>query len=309
MITRAQFLSLMEPKLRDIKSDSDFPRLPTIYTRLYDNIGTSRKKTETYFDYAGLGDFAVKTEGDLVSFTDPVSGAELPFTHVRFSNGYKITQEMIDHEQYNEMPKLEMELRLALDDFLEVEGHRLLNAAFATTGGSNGFKATDFRGEALIATSHTRIDGGTAQSNRPSTDANLDWTSLANGVIQFSLWKDERGRVIRGEPRTLIVHPNDSMTAQELMGSAQKPGTPNNEINALRGVISEVIVSPYITDTNSWYLKGASTKTVWMWDTVAGGRFGMFDDWHREVIERKAVVGFSMGHLDWRNWYGSSGTT
>lgn len=304
-ITRSQFLSFMEPKLKDIVSDKDFETLPTLYTRLYDTIAGSSKQKETYADYAGLGDFAVKNEGGPVTFTDPIAGAELAFTHLRFSNGYKVTQEMLDHDQYGEIRTLEGELRRALNDFLEVRGHLLLNNGFGTTD-SSGFKAGDFRAQALISTSHTQLDGGTAQSNRPSSDANLDWTSLGNAKIQFALWKDNRSRNVRSMAKTLIVHPNDSLTAQELLQSVQKPGTPNNEINALRGDM-DVIVTPYITDTNSWFVKAAKTKTVWHWDQAP--RYGMMEDWDNEVIKRKAVVGFSHGHLDWRGWYGSSGAT
>jgi hypothetical protein len=309
VVTRTQFLSLLEPKLRDIKSDADYPKYPTLYTRLYDQVMTSAKKTEHYFDRAGIGDFNVKGEGNTVSYTDPIAGAEMSFTHVRWSNGYKITQEMMDHDQYGEIRKLEMDLRRAVDDFLEVRGHLLLNNGFGTTD-SNGFKAADFRGEALISTSHTRLDAGTVNTNRPGTDANLDWTSLANGVIQFGLWKDNRGLVVRSVPSLLIIHNNDEMTARELLGSMQKPGTPNNEINALRGVLAnEPLVTPYITDTNSWFLKAAQTDAVWFWDKVAGGRFGSEDDFDLEVIKRKAVLGFSHGHLRFAGWYGTSGTT
>lgn len=304
-ITRSQFLSLMEPKLKDIVSDKDYEQFPTIYTRLYDMVGGSSKKKETYYDYAGLGDFQVKNEGGPVTFTDPISGAELSFEHIRFSNGYKVTQEMLDHDQYGEIRTLEGELRRALNDFLEVRGHLLLNNAFGTTAAS-GFGATDFRGEQLISTTHTQLDGGTAQSNRPSSDANLDWTSLGNAKIQFSLWKDNRSRNIRAMARTLIVHPNDSLTAQELLQSVGKPGTANNDINVLRGDL-DLIVTPYLTDTNSWFVKGARTKTVWHWDQSP--RYGMMEDWDNEIIKRKVVVGFSHGHLDWRNWYGSSGAS
>lgn len=304
-ITRSQFAALMEPKLRTIVSDKDLDQYPTIYTRFYDNIGSSRKQTETYFDYAGLGDFQVKNEGGPVTFTDPLSGAQLAFTHVRFSNGYKITQEMIDHEVYSEMRTMETELRRALKDFLEVRGHLLLNNAFGTTAAS-GFVATDFRAQALISTSHTLIDGGTAQSNRPSSDANLDWTSLGNAKIQFGLWRDNRSRRIMDQPRDLIVHTNDSLTAQELLQSVGKPGTANNDINVLRGDMN-LIVTPFLTDTNSWFVKGSNTKTVWHWDQQP--RFGMMEDWDLEVIKRKAVVGFSHGHLTWYGWYGSSGAS
>ena len=304
-ITRSQFLSLMEPKLKGIVSDKDFDQYPVIYTQFYDMVGSSSKKKETYFDYAGLGDFTVKNEGGPVTFTDPISGAEISFEHVRFSNGYKVTQEMLDHEQYSEVRTLEGELRRALADFLEVRGHLLLNNAFGTTA-SAGFSATDFRAQALISTTHTQLDGGTAQSNRPSSDANLDWTSLGNAKIQFGLWKDNRSRNIREMARTLIVHPNDELTAQEVLRSSQKPGTPNNDINALNGAMT-LVVTPYLTDTNSWFVKGARTKTVWHWDQSP--RYGMMEDWDNEIIKRKVVVGFSHGHLDWRGFYGSSGAS
>jgi len=295
----------MEPILKDVKSDADYPRFETIYTKLYDTVTSSSKKRETFFDYAGLGDFQVKGEGNTVTFTDPIAGAEMFLEHVRFSNGYKVTQEMLDHDQYGEIRKLEADLRVALADFLEVRGHLLLNNAFGTTD-STAFKSTDFRGEALISTSHTNLDGSTAQSNRPSTDADLDWTSLGNAIIQFSLWKDNRARVARSEPQTLIIHPNDQLTAMELMQSTQKPGTANNEINAIRGAISELIVSPYITDTDAWYVKAAKTDTIWLWDVQP--RFGAMEDWELEVIKRKVVTGFSHGHLRWLGYYGSNGS-
>ena len=304
-ITRSQFLSLMEPKLRDIVSDKDLDQYPTIYTQFYDMVGSSSKQKETYYDYAGLGDFEVKNEGGPVTFTDPISGAELAFTHVRFSNGYKVTQEMLDHDQYGEIRTLEGELRRALKDFLEVRGHLVLNNGFGTTDAS-AFEAGDFRAEALISTSHTLLDAGTAQTNRPSTDANLDWTALANAKIQFGLWRDNRSRRVMSAPRTLIVHTNDSLTAQELLQSQGKPGTANNDINVLRGEMS-LVVTPYLTDTNSWFVKAGDTKTVWHWDQQP--RYGMMEDWDLEVIKRKVLVGFSHGHLTWYGWYGSSGAS
>jgi hypothetical protein len=126
-VTRAEALSLLEPKLRDIKSDSDFPRRPVIWTNFFPESGfQSKKKSETYFERAGLGDFVLKAEGGLISYTDPIFGNELVFTHVRRSNGYKITQEMLDHDQYNEIVGLEKDLQIAGDEDIEVNGHLVL---------------------------------------------------------------------------------------------------------------------------------------------------------------------------------------
>lgn len=304
--TRSQFLLLLEPTLRDIRSDTDYPRREVIFSRFY-KVFTSKKKTEHDFQYAGLGNFQVKAEGNPVTYSDAIANPTTKdYTHVRRALGYKITQEMIDHDLYGEMRKLEQNLQLAGDDDLEIQGHLLLNSGFGTTD-SNGFTAAGYDALALFSTAHLRLDGGTNQANRPSTDANLDWTSLANGITQFMLWKDNRGRPIISRPQLLIVHPNDSLTAQELLRSVGKPGTPNNEINALRDSNLEVLVSPYLTDVNAWFLKGDMADAKWYWDVQP--RTAMMDDFELEVIKRKRVHGFSNGHSDWVGFYGTSGTT
>lgn len=307
MVNRAQFVSLLEPKLRDVMNDQDFSRRPVIYTRFFPKAFQSKKSAETYYERAGLGDFQRKNEGGNIIYTDPIAGSELKFSHVRRSNGYKITQEMLDHDQYAEIIKLEKDLQIAGMEDLEIAGHKLLNGAFATTADATiGYTATGFDGLQLVSTAHTRLDGGATQANRPSTDANLSWTSLANGRQQFQLWLDHRGRKIISFPRLLVVHPNDELTARELIQSALKPGTANNEINALQGEF-EVLVTPYLTDTNSWFLLGDNLQTVWHWDVQP--RTAMEDDFETEVVKRKRVHGFSLGHTRWHGIYGTSGTT
>lgn len=304
--SRAQFVPLLEPILNKIFNDQDLPRPEKLWSRFYDRIETSSKAVETDYNRAGLGDFQVKNEGGPISFDDPIAGSELKYTHVRSALAYKITQEMLDHDQFNEIRKLETDLQIAGDDHLEVRGHLLLNSGFGTTN-SQGFRATGFDGLALFSTAHTRLDGGTAQANRPAVDANLSWTSLADGMIQFQLWVDHRGRPIRGTPSELIVHPNDMLTAKELIGSDLKPGTANNDINAIKGGVS-VIVTPFLTDTNSWYLKGSGTDATWFWDVQPRTEM-LDDDQINEVMGRKRVQGFSHGHGRWFNYYGTSGTT
>jgi len=306
VVTRSQFLAFLEPGLRNIKSDADYPRRETLYARLY-KVASSKKATETDRQWAGLGNFQVKSEGGEVTYSDPINGSSKAYTHVSRALGYKITDEMIRHDQYAEMRKLEMNLQLSGDDDLETQGFLLLNNGFGTTS-SNGFTATGFDSLALFSTAHTRIDGGAVQANRPATDANLTWTSLANGLIQFNLWRDNRGRPILSRANMLVVHPNDELTAKELLRSAGKPGTANNEINAIRDSGLEVLVSQYLTDTNAWFLiDSAMADNRWFWDVQP--RTSMMEDFDTEVIKRKRVHAFSCGHGDWVGNYGTSGTT
>lgn len=306
-VNRQQFIVLLEPTLNDIKNDAGFPRRETIYTSLYDRIEQSKKATETDFERAGLGDFQVKNEGGPISASDPIPGTTVAYTHVRFGLRYNITQEMLDHDQFDEIIGLEKDLQISGDDQLEVQGHLLLNNGFGTTD-NNGFRSTGFDSLALFSTAHTRLDGGATQANRPSTDASLSWTSLADGLTQFDIWLDNRGRVVRGTAQLLFVHPNDRLTAKELLGSELKPGTANNEINALIGEGLTFRVSPFITDTNSWFLKGPGTDARFFWD-VMPRTASLADDEINEIVGRKRVQGYSHGHGQWFNWYGTSGTT
>lgn len=312
-VNRAQFTSLLEPKLAGISNDIKLKRPAPIWTNFYALVRNSRKATETYYNRAGLGPFARKAEGASVTYTDPIEGSELAFTHVRRANGYQITQEMLDHDLYAEIIKLETDLQIAGEDDIEIAGHLVLNSGFSTTDNDNyGFKAVGFDGLALFSTAHTRLDGGTSQANRPSTDVSLGWTALANGIIQFTQWNDHRGRPIRSFPRRLVIHPNDMLTAKELLGSQLKPGTANNEINALPGeglTQESTIVSQYLTDSNAWFILGdlSEDTTVWHWDVTP--RTGQDDDWETEVVKRKRVQGMSLGHREWFGLYGTSGTT
>lgn len=304
-ITRAQFTALLEPTLRDIKSDPMYPRRPMIGLSFY-NVLTSKKAKETDFQWAGLGTFQIKNEGGPVTFSDPIAGPTLIYTHVRRALGYQITQEMLDHDLYQEIRKMEQALQIAGDDDIEVQAHLLLVNGFGTTN-VGGFNASGFDGLALFSTAHTRLDGAATQANRPSTDANLDWTALANGVTTFMSWKDERGRPIMAVPRRLIVGIRDVMTAKELVGSLGKPGTANNEINALRDWTLELVVSQYLTDVDDWFLQGDYVDAKWYWDVQP--RTSSEDDWEKEIIMRKRVQGWSNGHGDWRAYFGNAGST
>ncbi|KKK61048.1 hypothetical protein LCGC14_3018220, partial [marine sediment metagenome] len=286
---RANFTDLLEPILKDVQSDKDFPRKEQLYTKLYDKITSSRKATETIFEWAGLGDFQEKPEGQPLTSSDPISGSPIKFTHIRRGLTYFITQEMLDHDLFSEIRTLEQDLQISGNDDLEVRGHLILNSGFGTTN-SGSFLAAGYDSLALFSTAHTRIDGGATQRNRPSSDANLSWTSLADGRQQFQLWRDNRGKRIISIPQLLIVNPQDELTAMELMKSQLKPGTPNNEINAIMGDF-DILVTPFLTDTNAWYLKAADADAIWFWD-VQPRTASLRDDDRREISGRKRVQGW-----------------
>jgi hypothetical protein len=123
---------------------------------------------------------------------------------------------------------------------------------------NNGFSAAYVGGDGvpLYSTAHPLVSGGT-NSNRPSTAADLNETSLEAAVIQIAAWTDERGLLIAAKPKKLIVPPALQFVATRLLETSLRVGTTDNDINALKnnGSIPEgYTINHYLTDTNGWYL-------------------------------------------------------
>lgn len=303
MITRAQAIPLLEPKISNIWNEA-YPQRPVEYTSFV-NIREAKKRTITDYKMSDFGPLRLKGEGEAIIYDDPIFGTEKAYTPVRFALGYKITQEMIDHELYGQVEKFERALIKSAIDLQEVTAALLLNNAFNTTA-ADGFSATGFDSLALASTAHTRLDGGAVLRNRPSTDVDLGVTGLQNALIDWHTQNlDERGRPQLIRPKLLIVSPNDLFTARELLQSEFKPGTANNEINALREEGLSFMVSHYQTDTDQWSLIGDQHDLNFFWDTRPRG--GMEEDFDTEVIKRKVVEGFFVGHGEWRGFWSTSG--
>ena len=302
-ISRAQALVLLEPKLSRIWFDAVQKR-PVEWTR-YVNIRSTKKATITDFNMTGFGPLTLKGEGQTISSDDPIFGNQKTYQPVRFGLKYAITQEMIDHELYGQTSRLETALMDVAYDNLEVNTALIFNNGFGTTN-ADGFTSTGFDGLQLFSTAHTRLDGGATQRNRPSTDVDISVTGVQGAIQDFHGWKSHRGRPVMIRPNLLIVTPGDMFTAKEILQSEYKPGTANNEINAIRGEgIADYMIGHYLTDTDAWFVLGDQHDLNFIWDVQTRG--GMWEDDDAEVIYRKVVQGYIAGHGEWYGAWGSTG--
>lgn len=301
-LTRGQIVALLEPGLSNIWYEA-FGKWPTEYTKFV-NIRSTAKATVTDFKFTDFGAQQVKPEGVDIVYDDPIMGPQQTYQPIRFALGYKITDEAQKHDLYDMVQKLEAGLSKTMIDGQESVAINLLNGAFGTTN-QNGYKATGFDGLQLCSTAHTRLDGGSTQRNRPSSDADLTWTSLSAAVTDFENWKDDRGRPAMIRPVRLFISPEDRFTARELLASEYKPGTANNEINALREEGLSFTVLHYKTDNDAWFLQGDKHDLNFVWEERPRG--GMEEDFDAEVIKRKMVQGFAVGFGEWRGFWGTAG--
>jgi hypothetical protein len=176
---------------------------------------------------------------------------------------------------------------------------------------NNGFNSsyTGGDGVALFSSAHPLVSGGT-NANTPTTQADLNETSLENAVIQIAGWTDERGLLIAAKPRKLVVPPALQFVATRLLETELRVGTNNNDINALKnnGSIPEgYTVNHFLTDVNAWFLTTDVPNGLkhFVRTPLQNSMDGDFDTGN---VRYKARERYSFGWSDPLGAYGSSGS-
>ena len=176
----------------------------------------------------------------------------------------------------------------------------MLNTGFDT------FKSGD--GSFLFATNHPTIEGGT-NSNKPSTNADLNETSLEQAVIDIAAFTDERGLLIAARPRKLIIPPALMFVATRLLQTELRVGTADNDINAIRsnGSIPEgYTVNHYLTDNDAFFITTDIPNGMKHFVRTAM-QTGMDGDFDTGNVRYKARERYSFGVSDPLGIYGSPG--
>ena len=180
--------------------------------------------------------------------------------------------------------------------------------SFQTGDGVNLFTAS---GDGVAGgDGHPLVNGG-KNSNRPSTAADLNETSLENAIIDIAAFTDERGLLIAARPRRLIVPPALMFTATRLLESTQRVATADNDINAIQnmGAIPEgYAVNHYLTDSNAFYIITDVPNGLKHFERTAL-ETSMDGDFDTGNVRYKARERYSFGVSDPLGIYGSPGSS
>lgn len=306
--TTGGFSALLAPGLYEVL----FNAIDMVPPQWVPVIGTrdSVRAYEEDLKMAGLGSMVSKPEGTNVMYDDPLIGTAIRYTHNSFGLGFRITREMWDDDLYDIMQEMPDELGRSAAYKIEVDAWALLNNAFSAT-------QTGFDGLPLCHIAHTRLDGGATMANKPTTDVDFSFTAHQAALDHFNTLKDDRGRPIVMRPMVLVIDPTFQWAAKEVLQSEYKPYTANNEINALKGEISENGYLPcrYLTDADSWFeltrprRKGEGRKAghdLKFWWRVRPETSDA-DDFNSGDALFKIYCRYSTGFGEWRGVYGSSG--
>jgi len=301
-ISRAQLLKELLPGLNALFG-MEYSRYGEQHKEIYET-ETSERSFEEETKLSGFSAAPVKNEGAAIAYDNAQEAWTTRYNHETIALGFSITEEAIEDNLYDSLSaRYTKGLARAMAYTKQVKAASILN---------NGFSASYAGGDgvALFSTAHPLVSGGT-NSNRPSTAADLNETSLENAVIQIAAWTDERGLLIAAKPKKLIVPPALQFVATRLLETSLRVGTADNDINALKnnGSIPEgYTINNYLTDTNGWYLTTDVPNGLkhFVRSPLANSMDGDFDTGN---VRYKARERYSFGWSDPLGMYGSPGTS
>ena len=300
-ISRAQLLKELLPGLNALFG-LEYARYGEEHKEVYET-ETSERSFEEETKLSGFSAAPVKNEGSAIAYDNAQEAWTTRYNHETIALGFSITEEAIEDNLYDSLSaRYTKGLARAMAYTKQVKAAAVLNNAFTA-----GYVGGD--GVVLCSTAHPLISGGT-NSNRPTTGADLNETSLEAAVIQIAAWTDERGLLIAAKPKKLVVPPSLMFVATRLLETNLRVGTTDNDINALKnnGSIPEgYTVNHFLTDTNGWYLTTDVPNGMkhFVRTPLSNSMDGDFDTGN---VRYKSRERYSFGWSDPLGMYGSPGS-
>lgn len=198
-------------------------------------------------------------EGDSITYTQSYYGAKV-----------SVTKEMRLFDLYDEMTG---QVRSITDDaFQKIEQ----SFADMLGNGNSASNYTDVYGEsvsavgpdglALFSTAHTNNINSNTYRNQIKDSSDTENPALSRDAIvqarsDAMVYQDPSGVIRPTRLDTLIVAPSNEDLAERILFSTQLSGSANNDINPLKGKVSNLVVSAHLetrtggTDTSAyWYM-------------------------------------------------------
>ena len=264
------------------------------------NLSDSSRGFEDFLPVSGLGRMSVIDENSSIPYDQSVEGSRVTVAHTMYGQGFQVSRVNWDDEQYGIMKRMTEALARSVRYEQEVQAWALFNDADA------GATFTGFDALPLIDDSHTLLNSASTWDNRLTAD--LAVSSMQAAVDLFATSVDESNLNIALEPSLLVVPSQNRWLAAELTESKFDPESAENRINALSDIGISWFATPFITDTDSFFLlsEKANHDLMFIWrlrpetdDTV---------DFDTKALKFSAIQRFSVHFNDPHGVVGSMGT-
>ena len=298
-ISRAQLVKELEPGLNALFG-LEYKNYENQHTQI-DTLETADRAFEEEVMESGFGEAPVKTEGAGVSYDQAQEVYTARYTHETIALAFSLTEEAVEDNLYDRLSaRYTKALARSMAQTKQIKAAAVLNGAFTTSIGGDGV--------VLCSTAHPTLSGPNL-SNTLATAADLSETSLEQALIDIQAFTDERGLKIAVQGLKLIIPKELQFTADRILKSTLRPGTADNDINAIRnmGMVSQgYTVNNFLTDPDAFFIKTDAPNGMKMFERVSL-KTGFEGDFDTGNVRYKARERYSFGFSDPRGLFGSPG--
>jgi len=297
------FGELLEPILGEIFYNQ-YDQIPTMIDSLFSK-KTTDKPYEDDLSIGAMGLFR-KFQGT-VDYDRPYVQYKKTYEFPEYADGFKIERKLFDDDMHNIINQRPADLAEAAARRREMDAAMVFNYADADTGTDaegNTVATTGADGKRLCASDHP-----TKSPDGPASRSNAGTLSLNHANLQTTKnlmrgFKDDRGNKISVVPDTLIVGVELEEMGWELIQSAKKINTAENNPNIHEGRY-RLIVWDYLADDKRWFLADSRYMQRYLkWFDRVPLEFAMAEEFDELVAKYRAYMRYECGWSDWFWVYG-----
>lgn len=229
-----------------------FANVPEYYSKIC-NVNTSGDYQEKVSGMSSLGSWANKNAGAVIQYEDAVQGYDVTATHVTYAKGFRVQEELMDDDLYGVIKRIPKDMGRGARNVIEQLVANIYNNHSTGTLGD---------GVVLLSASHP-IEGGTQSNTGGAVD--LSASTLETGKIAMEAMTDYKGLLLGVKSKILLVPPALEDTALKLVKSTYDPESAENAINPIKSYGLTVVVNPYLTDSDAWFLLADDIAVEMYW--------------------------------------------
>jgi hypothetical protein len=308
--TIAANAKLVDPGIKAVLAD-EYSMLDEKLMKIFKPV-EMRTISEEFVGYSGLGSIPLVAEGEEFGEDAIMHTYDTTLTAYKYGELLPISYELLEDDLSGAVEKGKYASR-ALTRKAEGLGASVFINAFNTAKTSYG------DGKPLCSVSHTRADGGAAQSNASATGITLTEANLETAILAMRNQLDDRGNLISVVPNVLLVPPALEKEALIITKSSNRSATGDNDTNVYNmreytGGQLKVVVWDYLgaaaggSDT-AWFLLSTGDHNInWGWRRKPASK--KLDDSvgaKNEISYWKLSFRAAFGWRDWRGVWGSKG--
>ena len=235
-------------------------------------------------------------DGGVVDYDSILQLYDKRFVHLTYAKGFQASEEATADDIDGIINQAAPALGRAAQTSIETLAWNVFNNGFSTEQSPDGVS--------IFNNAHPLVGGG-AFNNLISGD--LANSTLEAAVTQFDTMTDERGLPVELSP-TMLVYPSQlRFQASVVLQSQLRPGTANNDINAVNNLGLVQVMSKYLTDDDNWFVGAppSMSKLLFYWREEP--RTDHVLDFDTGNSKSKMTYRASVGAADWRGWVGGQG--